>query len=141
MAGTDSGHGRWSDRSCLVAGRVGVIAERATDPRTTAALEKSAKLIGHHPFLDPFDKHFRVGLQTLADHNFQDQTAIGVECDMIPLIATKPVLLLGGIAVLLFLGDEGPLLIQLHLAGIGGKKPRVRRGVSGRVRQTVWPGG
>jgi hypothetical protein len=40
---------------------------------------------------------------------------------MVPLVAVKPVGRVVGVAVLLLLADERPLLIQLHRAGVGGK--------------------
>ena len=63
-----------------------------------------------------------------ADH----QAMLGVVGDVVPTIAA---VVLSWTAVLLLLGDKGPLLVELDLTGFWGKKPRVRRGVAGRVRR------
>ncbi len=44
-----------------------------------------------------------------------------------------------GVAVLLLLADKRPLLIELHFAGLRGKKPRARRGLLGRVGRRPRP--
>ena len=41
----------------------------------------------------------------------------------------------GGVAMLLLLGDEGPLLIELDLTREGGKAPPTRRAGRGRARR------
>ena len=65
---------------------------------------------------------------------------LGVEGDMIPVIAFVVVIGVGGVAVRLFLGDVAPLLVKLNLPGRLGKKPRVRRsgfGPANRSREPV----
>src|SRR5438270_6536207 len=59
----------------------------------------------------------------------------GVQGYVVPAIAAPVVGLVAAVAVLLLLGDEGPLLIELHRAGPRGKRPRTRRGVAGRGRR------
>src|SRR5262249_53073091 len=58
------------------------------------------------------------------------QPAFGIQGDVVPAVAAA---LLAGLAVFLLLGDERPLLIQLHFLGRGGKKPPARRGLAGRA--------
>jgi hypothetical protein len=41
---------------------------------------------------------------------------------MAPVVAAAVAVGVRGVAVLLLLGDEGPLLIELDLAGLGGEK-------------------
>ncbi len=52
---------------------------------------------------------------------------------MIPVIAEVVVIGIFGMTMVLFLGDKGPSFIELDLAGLGGKRPRVRRGTFWRV--------
>jgi len=47
---------------------------------------------------------------------------------MIPVVALLSVGWVSRIAGLLLLADEGPLLIELDLAGPGAKRPPTRRG-------------
>ena len=54
---------------------------------------------------------------------------------MVPVVPLAVVGRVGGVAVLLLLGDEGPLLIELDLAVSGGKRPPARRGGRGRARR------
>ena len=46
---------------------------------------------------------------------------LGVEGHVVPVVAAVGVVGVVGVAVLLLLVDEGPLLIELDLAGLGGK--------------------
>src|SRR5205807_3337634 len=48
-------------------------------------------------------------------------------------VALVPIGRLVRVAVLFLLGDEGPLLVELHLTGSRGKKPRPRRGPAWRA--------
>jgi hypothetical protein len=68
----------------------------------------------------------------LADDQTDNQTALRVDRCMVPTITRC---LLIGRAVLLFLADVGPLLIELDLRRRRGKKPPTRCGVGGRGRQ------
>ena len=74
------------------------------------------------------------------DHG-QDQPMLGVECDVIPVVAAVVVGRVVGVEVGLLLGDVGPLLIELDLAGRGGKRPRARRGRPRRAGRRASPGG
>jgi hypothetical protein len=68
----------------------------------------------------------------LARHQGQEQSALGVDGGMIPIIATEPIERVEGIARSLLLGDEVPLLVDLDFTGSGGEGPRVRHGASRR---------
>ena len=54
---------------------------------------------------------------------------------MVPPVPAVVVGRVVGVAVLLLLEDERPLLVELDLTGVRGKKPRARRGVAGRARR------
>ena len=56
---------------------------------------------------------------------------LGVEGDVVPLVPLVVIGRVGGVAVLLLLGDERPLLIELDLAGPGGKGHQLVVGVLG----------
>jgi hypothetical protein len=57
---------------------------------------------------------------------------LGVIGDVVPPVPLVSVGGIGRVAVLLLLGDEGPLLVELDLTGARGKKPD-RPGVWGGV--------
>ena len=54
---------------------------------------------------------------------------------MIPVVAATSIRRIILVAMLFFLVHEVPFLVVLNLFGVGGKKPRVRRGVIRRVCQ------
>lgn len=68
----------------------------------------------------------------------QDQPVLGVDGDVVPVITALRVVGIAGVAVRLLLGDERPLLVELDLAGLGGKRPPARCGWPSRARR---PGG
>src|SRR4029077_9452069 len=60
-----------------------------------------------------------------------DQAMFRVQGQVVPAIPAQVIGGGGGGAVLLPFADERPLLVELDLARVGGKRPRVRRGVAG----------
>jgi hypothetical protein len=73
--------------------------------------------------------HIRRG--AFAGHHTQDQPMLRIVRHVIPVVAPP---LIGGLlvpAMALFLGDEGPLLVALDLAGTGGKRSPVPRATAG----------
>ena len=48
---------------------------------------------------------------------------------MVPVIAESRIIRIIGVTVFFLLADEGPFFVELDLAGLRGKKPRVHRGV------------
>jgi acyl carrier protein len=81
----------------------------------------------------------RVLFRPLAHDHTDHQPMLGVEGHLIPAIPLTAVGGVAGIAVFLRLGNEAPLLIELDLLGLRGKKPRTRRGTAGAeaVRRAV----
>src|SRR6185437_14322587 len=80
------------------------------------------------PTLDLTDDRMAILFGPRPGDHRQGQPVLRVVGDVIPVV---PAVIVGravGIAVLLLLADEGPLLIELDLAGTGGKSPRARRG-------------
>ena len=73
-----------------------------------------------------------------GDHP-QDELVLGVERNMIPIVAAMIVIGVRRVAVLLLLVDEGPFLIELDFAGIGGKRPPTRRGRLWRADRPAGP--
>jgi hypothetical protein len=73
-----------------------------------------------------------------GDHS-QDELVLGVERNMIPVVAEVIVIGVRGVAVLLLLVDERPFLIELDFAGIGGKRPPTRRGRLWRAYRPAGP--
>src|SRR5262249_37065873 len=71
--------------------------------------------------------------RALAGHHGQQQAVLRIEGRVVPVVAFVVVARVVGVTVLLLLGDEVPLLVELDLTRQGGKKPRARRGGS-------WPG-
>jgi hypothetical protein len=69
----------------------------------------------------------------------QDELVLGVEGDMVPIVAAVVVIGVRGIAVLLLLSDEGPFLVELDFACIGGKKPPTPRGWLWRADRPAGP--
>src|SRR5215472_962621 len=79
-------------------------------------------------------------LGALARDHAQHQAVLGVESDMVPVVPLADVLRPVGLTMLLFLADEGPLLIKLGFPRLRGKKPRVHRAVVGHGGQRRQPG-
>ena len=72
----------------------------------------------------------------------QDQLVLGVVGDVVPPVPLVIIDRVGGIAILLLLGHERPLLVELDLAGPRGKKPRApheHRGHASRRGGPVGP--
>src|SRR5262249_51631802 len=78
--------------------------------------------------LDLSDDRLAVLLRPRPGDHRQDQAVLRVVGDVVPVIPAVVVGRIAGVAVLLLLADEGPLLIELDLAGTGGKRPPTRRG-------------
>ena len=68
----------------------------------------------------------------LADHQTDHRPALRVEGHVVPAVAG---VYLVRFAVLLLLGDEVPLLVELHFTRRRGKKRRARRAAVGRGRR------
>ncbi len=66
-----------------------------------------------------------------------DQAMLGVESDMVPVVALVVIVGVGAIALGFFLADEGPHLIELSLGRPGGKEPPGGPGDSGHDRRTA----
>src|SRR5262249_15507936 len=81
------------------------------------------------PFIHLLDQLSGMGGGAFPHHHTEHQPALGIQGHVVPAVAAA---LLAGPAVPLLLGDEGPLLIELHLTGVRGKKPPARRGSVGR---------
>jgi hypothetical protein len=69
----------------------------------------------------------------------QDQPVLGVVGDVVPPVSLVVIGRVGGVAMRRLLGDERPFLVELDLAGLGGKRPRVRRGRLGRAARPCEP--
>src|SRR5262249_20775372 len=69
----------------------------------------------------------------LARHHGEQQAVLRIDRRVIPVVSRVVVAGVAGVRVLLLLGDEVPLLVELHLTGQRGKKPRARRA-------GPWPG-
>jgi hypothetical protein len=74
-----------------------------------------------------------------AGDDGQDQAMLGIVGDEVPPVSLVVIGRVVGVAVLLLLGDERPLLIELNFAGLGGKRPRARRGRLGRALRPCGP--
>ena len=61
------------------------------------------------------------------------QPTFRIQGHVVPAVAAAIIRRVIRPAVLLLFGHERPLLVELHLAGVRGKKPRVRRGVARRA--------
>jgi hypothetical protein len=57
----------------------------------------------------------------LAGHHADDQPTLGVDGHVVPGVALAIIGRVGRVAVLLLLGDEGPLLVELDLTRPGGE--------------------
>src|SRR5205085_11547454 len=66
-----------------------------------------------------------------------DQPGLRVDRGVVPPVPAVVVRRVAGVAVLLLLEDERPLLVELDLTGVRGKKPPARRGAGGRGRRPV----
>ena len=66
---------------------------------------------------------------------------LGVEGDMIRAVALMVILRVLQVAMLLLAVDEGPLLIQLKLPGLRGKKPPVPGAGFARAGRPFWRSG
>src|SRR4051794_9203366 len=70
----------------------------------------------------------------LAGDGTQHQPVLGVERHVVPVVAPAGVGRVSRVDVLLLLADERPLLVELQLAGPGGKRRPTRRATPWRGR-------
>ena len=84
------------------------------------------------PVVDLLDQFLAGRAVPFAGHQGQEQPALRIDGGVVPVVASEPIQGVERIARRLLLEDEPPLLIDLDLTRLGGKKPRVRRGVSRR---------
>src|SRR5512142_2211196 len=80
------------------------------------------------PVVDLLDQVLAGVTIPLARHEGQQQSALGIDGGVIPVVTTQRVERVERIARLLLLRDEGPFLIELDLPGRGGKRPPVLGG-------------
>ena len=66
---------------------------------------------------------------SLAGHQAQEETALGVDCRVVPVVTAEAVKGIVGVRVGFLFPDEAPPFIELDLLGGRGKKPPARRGV------------
>ncbi len=97
-------------------GRVAVGRDRIHQPTTRADL-------------DVFDHGLKVLGRPLARHDAENQSALGIDRNVVPGISLAVVVGVERVAFFLLLGDEGPLRVELDFTGVRGKKPRVRRAI------------
>ena len=81
----------------------------------------------------PEGKHLR---QVTVDY-LQHEFALGIQCNVIPVVAATSVSGIVFGALFFLLVNEVPLLAELYFRGGGGKTPRVHRGLPRRVRPQV----
>jgi hypothetical protein len=89
--------------------------------------------------IDLLEDLLRVLDRARARDDGQDQAMLGIVGDMVPPVPLVVIGRVGRVAILLLLVDEGPLLIELDLAGLRGKKPRVPRGPPWRALRPCGP--
>jgi hypothetical protein len=85
------------------------------------------------PLMKILDQPVRLFFGPSAHHDAHDQAMFGVKSHVIPAVAAQVVVGIISIAVLFLFLHERPLFVELDFLGVGGKKPRVHRGV-------LWPG-
>lgn len=78
--------------------------------------------------MDFLDQLLAVAALAFARHQAEQQPALRVDGRVVPSIAAQAVERIVRVAVLLFLADEAPLVIDLDRAGLRGKKPPVLGG-------------
>ena len=79
---------------------------------------------------------FCVRLRPFTIDDFKDKFVFGIQCNVIPVVAATSVSRIAFVAIFFLLENEVPLFVELNLLGVGGKTPRVRRGV---VRHVCLP--
>ena len=75
------------------------------------------------PVVDLLDHLLASRACPLARHQAEQEPALGIDRGVVPVVTPQPVQRVEGIARLLLLRDGGPLLVDLDLAGPGGKRP------------------
>ena len=112
----------------VLVGQIAVGGDQVHQTAPGASLE----LVDHrHDILD----------RPLAGHDADHQPALGIDRDVVPGVSLAVIGRLGLVAILLLLGHERPLLIELGLAREGGKSRPTRRGGRGNARQRPDSGG
>ena len=84
-------------------------------------------------------QQFRVLFGAFAIHDHQHKFVLGIERNVIPVIAVANFnhMVCVCVAMLFLFEHEVPLLVERDFFGLRGKKPRVLRGVVPHVRQRV----
>ena len=72
---------------------------------------------------------FCVRLRPFSIDDFKDKFVFGIQGNGIPVVAATSVSRIAFVAMFFLLEYEVPLFVELNLLGVGGKTPRVRRGV------------
>ena len=102
------------------------------------AMQNTFGLLDWLPIADGSIQRFHVPGGPLPGDHAHNEAVFRIQRDMIPVVTAPLIGWVFGGAVLLLLAHECPFFIELHLPGVRGKKPRVRRGVVGHVDR---PGG
>src|SRR5512135_3102669 len=105
-------------------------------PRKSESLVRGGRLVAGDqqvrpprcPVVDLLDQVLAGVTIPRARHEGQQQSALGIDGGVVPVVTTQPVQRVERIARLLLLSDEGPFLIELDLPGRGGNRPPVLGG-------------
>ena len=75
----------------------------------------------------------RIVFRSFSINHFEDEFVLGIQGDMIPVVATTGVRRIIFVAIFLFLLNKVPLFVELDFLRLGGKARRVRHGGFRRV--------
>ena len=80
-------------------------------------------------------RHAHYEILADARHYADHQAMLGIDGHVVPIVAASSVGRIRRIATFFLFVDERPLFVELNLACLGGKRPRVRREVALRGRR------
>ena len=111
------------------------IPDRGESARAMVALSKHGRVdcYAARPLFDVFQQFLAVLRRAFARHHAQHQSMLGIHGGVVPVVSAATIARVSGNTLRLLLAYERPLLVELDLSGLRGKKRTVRYALGSHV--------